>query len=277
MSARSVATGVWCLPLESSTLPPFDTTNTYLVAHDGVGVIIDPGFNGEGSIDELGALVDGAGVRLVKAVLLTHTHGDHTGGLDSVASRFDEPTLYVHPLELPRLSSDRARALTDERVLTVGDLTIRALHTPGHSPGHLCFHLPDSGVVLCGDLVAGGASVWVGVPEGDMKAYLASLERIADIEGLQTLGPGHGDLIGDPKGRLDQARDHRLDREEQVLLALEEPLRLEALREAVYGDLAEGLRGPAEATLLAHLQKLMSEMRVVHLGEDETGPFVVRR
>lgn len=277
MSAEKLAEGIWCLPLASNTLPPFDCINTYLIVDNGVGVIVDPGFAGEAPLLELKNLVERSAVRLIKGVLLTHTHSDHIAGLAQVRREFEEPAVYVHPAELPRLEGEAVHGLADERVLTVGDLTVKALHTPGHSPGHLCFHLPERGTLLAGDLVAGGASVWVGLPEGDMAAYLASLDRVLSLPGLEVLGPGHGHLVRDPSARLQEARTHRLERETQVLDALAEPKLLAQLRQAVYGELAESLVAPAQATLLAHLRKLMAEMRVMHLGEDENGPFVIRR
>lgn len=277
MTAERVAEGVWRLPLASNTLPPFDTTNTYLIADNGVAALVDPGFEGQAELEELRSLAGRLGVRLMKSVLLSHTHSDHTAGLPLVRDEFDDPAVYLHPNEIDRLTGVPVQGLADGRVLTVGDLTVSAIHTPGHSPGHLCFHLPERGVLLAGDLVAGGASVWVGLPEGDMVDYLASLEKVLRLSRIETLGPGHGQLIRDPRARLEEARRHRLEREAQVVAALNEPRGLDELRDAVYGALPEQLKTAAQATLLAHLRKLMGELRVMHLGEDESGPFVVRR
>lgn len=264
------------LALPSSTLAPFTTTNAYLIANNGVGVLVDPGFHEEESLEAVRAALEQAGVRLLKAVLLTHTHGDHCAGLELVGPAFGEAPVYAHPAELARLASTRAVGLEDERVLMVGDTIVRALHTPGHSPGHLCFHAEEEGVIVAGDLVAGTGSVWVGVPEGDVEAYLASLQRLAAIPGLKRLGPGHGPVVSEPYARLEETRLHRLERESQVLEALASPRTLHELRDLVYPQLPDALRSPAEATLLAHLRRLMSQMRVVHLGTGEQGPFVRR-
>lgn len=277
MTPEVVAEGVWRLEVPSRTMPPFTTTNSYLVEDAGVGVLIDPGFEDRRSLEAVAGALDSLGVRLLKATLLTHTHGDHIAGLRLLREEFGEQAVYVHPLELSRLENVPGLAgMNDERVLTVGSVTVKALHTPGHSPGHLCFHLPEAATLLTGDLVAGHGSVWVGVPEGDVSAYLHSLDRVAGIPGLQRLGPGHGPLVDEPYGRLAASGEHRLRREEEVLLALASPLSLSELRLAIYPELAEPLQGPAEASLLAHLRKLMAEMRVVHLGEDYSGPFVAR-
>lgn len=276
MSAARLSRSVWRLELPSRTMPPFTTTNSYLIVDNGVAAVVDPGSDDGGSLAALREALDSLGARLLKAVLLTHTHGDHCAGLDRVLSAFDRPAVYLHPLELPRVEGHSGTALGDDRLLTVGEALIRSVHTPGHSPGHLCFHLEEEGVLLAGDMVAGSGSVWVGLPDGDVKAYLASLERLERLPGLGRLGPGHGELVEEPYRRLSESRRHRLGREAQIVAALARPLSLTELREAVYPELADPLQAHAEASLLAHLRKLMSEMRVVHLGEDERGPFAVR-
>jgi ribonuclease/clavin/mitogillin len=270
-----LSTSVWRLELPSRTLPPFTSTNTYLIVSGGVAAIVDPGFEEE-SQPELTRALDEAGARLVKAVLLTHTHGDHRAALALVLREFGGPAVYVHPLEHARLEGTAAVALVDDRSMTVGGALVRALHTPGHSPGHLCFHLPEEGALLTGDLASGTGSVWVGLPEGDIADYLDSLDRVMALPGLRLLGPGHGPVVDGPYRRLAELRAHRLEREGQVLAALETPLSLGELRETVYGELATAVRAAAEASLLAHLRKLMAEMRVVHLGDSERGPFVKR-
>jgi ribonuclease/clavin/mitogillin len=274
-SPERLSASVWRVELPSRTLPPFTTTNTYLIVDRGVAAIVDPGFE-EGSLPSLARALTETGGRLVKAVLLTHTHGDHRAALPLVLTEFGAPAVYAHPLEHARLEGHAAVALVDERSLTVGGALVRALHTPGHSPGHLCFHLPEEGVLLAGDLAAGSGSVWVGLPEGDIADYLDSLDRVMALPGLRLLGPGHGSVVDGPYRLLAELRAHRLEREGQVLAALETPRSLGELRDDVYGELAERLRGPAEASLLAHLRKLMAEMRVVHLGDSERGPFVKR-
>ena len=281
VQAEAVAEGVYRLPLPSETLPPFDHTNSYLIISRGVGVLVDAGSKEESSLEALEHLLQTTGVTLFKALLLTHTHPDHCVGAKRVQERFDTP-IYVHPLERPRLEetlklTEEVISLQDERVLTVGNKEVRAFHTPGHSPGHLSFYLPNTRTLLAGDVVASRGSTWVGVPEGDVSNYLATLERLQNLDAT-VIGPGHGEVILNPRERLQESRAHRLGREQQVLDTLgDEQLSLSELRTLIYPQVPEHMTKLVEGSVLAHLKKLMAEMKVVHLGVDEAGPYAVRR
>ncbi len=280
IQTERVAPGVLRLPLPSRTLPPFDHTNSYVVSDGGVGVLVDAGSDTLEAVEVVKRALEETGVTFLKAILLTHTHSDHLEGVARVQAHFGDPPVYVHPLELPRLTESgakNARALPGDRTLTVGDKTVRALHTPGHSPGHLSFYLPDPQTLLAGDVVAGEGSTWVGLPEGDVAAFLKTVEGLLELP-LTTIGPGHGPLVTNPKEKLEEIKAHRLAREGQVLAALEgSPLTLAELRRAVYPELHPELEGMAERSLLAGLKKLMNEMRVLHVGADEAGPYALRR
>ena len=279
MSSTELVPGVWQITLPSQTLPPFTHTNTYLISDGGVGVLIDPGFNEQASGDKVAGAVKQAGVTFLKAVLLTHTHDDHCAGLSFVQEAYPDVSVYVHPLELNRLDSPNVQALNADRNITVGNQTVRSVFTPGHSPGHLSYYLDlgEDKLVFAGDVVAGHGSTWIGLPEGDVANYLTTLDTLRSLK-LTAIAPGHGELITDPYTHLNEARQHRLERLEQVYGALESsPLTLTELRDAVYPGVHEKLAEFAEYSLLALLKKLMNDMRVLHLGEDERGPYAVRR
>jgi len=276
--AERVSEHVWRRPLPSRTLPPFDHVNAYVVASNGVGMVVDPGSPGDASLLALRDSLAQAGVRLLKAVLLTHTHSDHVAGLSALLGEEESCEVYVHPLEADRLTLERPPLrLSDSRRLIVGDVAVRAIHTPGHSPGHLSFLVEPDSVALVGDLVAGRGSIWVGLPEGDVSAYLASLERMRAVAPA-VLGPGHGPTLRAADAKLRQAGAHRRAREGQILDALSTgPLALEELRTRIYPNLPAARRDLAERSLLAHLAKLMREMTVLHLGEGSAGPYALRR
>ncbi|CAN5892488.1 hypothetical protein BH24DEI2_BH24DEI2_09380 [soil metagenome] len=126
-------------------------------------------------------------------------------------------------------------------------------------------------------MLAGKGSTWVRVPEGDVADYLQSVDTLRGLK-LTALGPGHGAMIADPYTKLNEVRQHRLERLEQVYQALDaRPLTLAELREAVYPGVSGELAKFTEYSLLALLKKLMEDMRVLHLGADESGPYAVRR
>ena len=278
--AEALSPRLWRLELPSFTLPPHQSTNSYLIADGGVGFLVDPGFSDPASLMEVTSLLDAAEVKLLKGVLLTHSHSDHLAGLPLLLESYSDLAIYLHPAEFPRLEPGvhgaQVKALQEGRSLTVGQTVIQALHTPGHSPGHLSFHLQDDRAVLAGDLVAGEGSTWVGLPEGDVAAYLNSLDRLLALEPA-ILGPGHGPIPTNPAARLLGAKHHRMDRERQLLATLAGRSRtLPELRRSIYPDSPERLVKAVDGTLLAHLKKLMSELKVVHLGNDESGPYALR-
>lgn len=265
-----VADGVWRLPLPSDTLPPYTHTNSYLIRSGPFGILVDAGSDDALVLAGLRETLAALGVTDLTALLLTHTHRDHCAGAGAVQQTFEVP-VYVHPLEQPKLTLP-TRPLRDGETVRVGGLKLRAHHTPGHSPGHLSFSLPlsfsPSGArtVLVGDVLAAQGSTWIGHPGGDVTDYLASLDKLSQLEAA-VLGPGHGPPVYQPALRLTEVRAHRLGREAEIVRSLRRPLTLAALRETVYPGSSEVLRRAAEGALLAHLSKLLREGRVVITGD----------
>lgn len=276
---RSVAPGVWGVALATRTLPPWPATNAYLVGTGGVAWLVDPGAGDAEALAALDALVAAAGVRTLKGVLLTHAHPDHVGGVAAALERFGLDAVLAHPAARRRLATGLpVRALQGGRRLVAGGAIVDAIATPGHASDHLAFGVASdrARTLVAGDLVAGSGSIWVGTPDGDVAAYLASLERAA-AWGPDCIAPGHGPTRDDGTAVLDEARRHRLAREAAVWSALEDgPTRLEALRERVYGSLDPEVADLADRALLAHLAKLMQETRVDHVGAGPEGPYARR-
>lgn len=274
---RSLAPGVAQLRLPSSTLPPFDATWTTLIVSGGRAALVDPGFADPGDAERLLAWADRQGARDLDRILLTHTHRDHVEGLPALLARLGGTgVVHVHPAEAGRVPGHAAvRPLADGRRLVLGELTITALHTPGHAPGHLAFEVEGAGAapgVIAGDLLTGRGAAWVGLPEGDADGYLASLERVR-ARAPRWLGVSHGPAVSDPDALIAASIAHRRAREASVMAALAAPRTLSELVDEVYGEVPEPVRERVRSSLLALLASAMREMRVAHLGGDAEGPY----
>ncbi len=275
-----VSAHVTRVPLPVATLPPYDHTNAYVVANGGIALIVDPGSPLASATEALATAVAASGARTVKGLALTHSHPDHWEGLQGALERFDRPSVYVHASEAERVDVAAHKVLVQDSVLlTVGDVTAELLHTPGHSRGHVSVVIRDaSGAVesvLAGDLVTASGSVWVGKPEGDVGAYLRSLDALLGLAPPR-LGPGHGPLVDDPATRLAEQRDHRLEREAQVVAALEAgPLDAAGITATIYPGVDGDLRELARLSVLAHLEKLESEDRARRLEDGDAAPFAL--
>ena len=137
---------------------------------------------------------------------------------------------------------------------------VRAIHTPGHASNHLCYLLEQTKMLFTGDQVMQGSTVVINPPDGDMRAYLASLEMLMK-EDLAILAPGHGYLIGEPRHELRRLVQHRLKREAKVRDAIARLARptLEDMLPLVYDDVPARLHNVAARSLTAHLQKLVAD------------------
>jgi glyoxylase-like metal-dependent hydrolase (beta-lactamase superfamily II) len=232
-------------------------TTTYVVSRiDGLpidSVVIDPGPLIEGHLQ---AIVERAPAA-VTAILITHGHPDHVEGAERLRELTGAPILAFSRQGVPVLD----RELADGETIQVGMRRLRALHTPGHRFDHLCFLLEDADVLFAGDLVAGTGTVVIAPPEGNLLDYMASLQRLLDLD-LQIILPAHGPVITEPNALLEQYIFHRQLREQQVLERLASgPATVAAMVESIYTDVDPKLHGMAALSLIAHLYKLESEGR----------------
>jgi glyoxylase-like metal-dependent hydrolase (beta-lactamase superfamily II) len=226
-------------------------TNTWIIDAGPVVAVIDPGPDDDAHLANLNRRLAG---RTVGVVLVTHSHPDHL----PLAERFAKPH---------RASVRRYPELDDGDVVRVGNLNVTALYTPGHSADHLAFLLLDDGAIFTGDLILGQGSSMVTYPEGDVAAYLRSLDRLAALR-PRMLFPGHWDPVDDAMGKIDEYRRHRLEREKQVLDEVHRgPGTAAELTGRVYGQLDEPLMRAAEMTLRAHMRKLVDDGEVREKGE----------
>ncbi|HKW70547.1 MAG TPA: MBL fold metallo-hydrolase [Candidatus Dormibacteraeota bacterium] len=233
-------------------------TNTWILEAGPVVAVVDPGPDDDVHLAALRRRLAG---KTVGVVLVTHSHPDHL----PLAERFATP-YHASVLRHPELA--------DGDVVRVGMLNITALYTPGHSADHLCFLIAEDRAVFTGDLILGQGSSMVTYPEGDVAAYLRSLDRIAALE-PSILFPGHWDPVTDAVAKIADYRQHRLEREAQVLAELRRGRGTAAqLTRRVYGQLEDKLMLAAEMTLRAHLHKLVDEGAVVESEEVYEAPVI---
>ncbi|MGH8200136.1 MAG: MBL fold metallo-hydrolase [Steroidobacteraceae bacterium] len=244
-------------------------TNSYLVGAGEQWAVIDPG---PADDRHLQALLDAA-PGPIRYILVTHTHRDHSPGALPLKAATGAPllgrtTTHRHWQDATFVP-DRELQHNDHLTIATG-ATLRVLHTPGHASNHLCFLLEDEYILFTGDHIIQGSTVVIDPPDGDMAAYIASLESLLR-EPLSHLAPGHGTLIPQPHTAIQALIQHRLKREAKVLSALpHQPADLQSLVQSVYDDVSPQLHSLAERSLLAHLLKLQAEGRALRVADSWT-------
>jgi len=249
-----------CVLAPNADIMTLDGTNTWVLREPGArrSVVIDPGPSIPAHLDAVATEAGEVGV-----VLLTHHHADHAEAAREFAERVGCGVRALDPAY--RLGSE---GLGDGDVVAVDGLEIRVVGTPGHTSDSLSFLLPAEGVVLTGDTVLGRGTTVVAHPDGQLGAYLDSLDRLHALAAGHEVGaiwPGHGPVIGDALGALDFYIAHRRERLEQVEAAVATlrsgaPVESEELPrrvvEIVYADVDPVLWGAAELSVRAQLAYL---------------------
>jgi glyoxylase-like metal-dependent hydrolase (beta-lactamase superfamily II) len=204
-----------CVLAPNANPMTLDGTNTWVLREPGArrSVVVDPG---PSHLAHLDAVAERAGE--VAVVLLTHHHADHSEAAREFAERMGCGVRALDPAY--RLGSE---GLGDGDVVEVDGLEVRVVATPGHTADSLSFFVPADGAVLTGDTVLGRGTTVVAHPDGQLGAYLGSLDRLhalASEHGLAAIWPGHGPVIEDALGALDFYRAHRRERLAQVEAAV---------------------------------------------------------
>lgn len=242
-------------------------TNTYVIGSGRVAVI-DPGPDIAAHVDALLAAVGGESV---SHILVTHTHRDHSGAVPTLKAKTGATVLSggrhraARPLaegEAAALDASGDLGHVPDIVLADGDTVagegwrIEAIATPGHTANHLAFALAGGDIVFSGDHVMGWSSTIVAPPEGSMRDYMASLDRLAARPERRLL-PGHGAPVEDGKARIEELRQHRLAREAAILARVREgDATIPEMVVSIYRDIDPRLHPAAALSVLAHLELL---------------------
>jgi ribonuclease/clavin/mitogillin len=251
--------GVQIVATRTPTLPPATHTNTWVVG-DGALTVIDPASPWP---EEQRRLAEALEDRLllgerVERIALTHHHHDHVSGAIALRRALGGDV----PIVAHRATAELLHGivpvdalLDDGESLEAGGRRLRALHTPGHAPGHLVFHDLDDGWMIAGDMVAGIGTILLHPDEGDLGDYLASLERMR-ARAPTVLLPSHGPNLPDPASLLSMYVAHRHMRSDQARAALRThgALTPDELAPHVYGALDPRFTRFAVLQLRTHLR-----------------------
>lgn len=244
------------LPVRTPTVPPATHTNCYRFGR----AVVDPASPWPDEQERLATWAAG-----VDTILLTHHHHDHVGGVADLVARTGAK-VYAHgDAEVPFPVDVR---LQDGDLVDTGAGVLRAVYTPGHAHGHLCYRVEETGDIVAGDMVAGTGTIVLIEPEGHLATYLASLERLVSFAGR--LLPAHGPILPDGPAVLAQYIAHRHARTAQIAAALGAgPLDPEGIAAVVYAGVPGVHLGLAAVQVRTHLTWLVEHGRV-HARADGT-------
>jgi len=261
-----------CFPLRTPTKPPATHTNCYLIYSSREILIVDPGSPYEDEQAALAQCIDDliAGGRKLREIVLPHVHPDHVAGVNALNAHLERNHGGAVKVAAHRLTAESSkgqfavdRFIEDNEVISLAGepaIDLRALYTPGHARGHLCLYDERTGALLSGDNVVGFGSVLIDPADGNMRDYLASLERMRALPKLSVLFCGHGPPVANAYEKIEGYINHRLERESKILDSIRQgastPKEIVA---HVYTDVSTKAHAMAERAVLAHLEKLQAD------------------
>lgn len=284
----SIQAGEWEQhePLVRRVLAPnpspytFTGTQTWLVGNSSEIAVIDPGPAGDGAneghadingVGHVDAILRAVGDAKVTAIICTHTHRDHSPAAAPLKAATGAPIIGCAPLALkddgPRADAAFDPYYAPDHVLADGEQvsgegwTLTAVTTPGHTSNHICYALEESGALFTGDHVMKWSTSVVSPPDGDMSAYMASLQKLYDRQDC-VYYPAHGPAVEKPRQLVRGMIGHRRQRERQIVKLLEKGEgHIPAMVEQMYKGLDPRLKGAAGRSVLAHLVDLQKQGR----------------
>lgn len=240
---------------------------------DGNVAVIDPGPDDPRHLEDLRRVLEGSSL---SHILVTHTHRDHSPAARFLKQWTGAPICGFgpHPVqsevaveEGPDLEFVPDIVLRDADSITGDGFTLECVHTPGHTPNHLCYALREENALFSGDHVMGWSTTVVAPPDGDMTDYFASLEKLQARDD-RIYWPAHGGAISNPQEFVSALLQHRLTREAEILATVQAGVtRIPQIVHSVYRGLDGRLHRAAALNVLAHLNKLIRERKVRAEGD----------
>jgi len=245
-------------------------TNTWLIGDADALACVDPGPENDAHLAAIEDAVRTAHSH-IGVVLLTHSHPDHRPLARRLAERSNASLLAFAARD------DGAQRLRDDDLVQVGGVSLRAVHTPGHASDHLCFYDADSEELFTGDHILSGMTTVINPPDGNMSAYMDSLQRVLALR-PRRIHPGHGPSLDDGVAVIEQYIAHRLEREAQVAEAVrrrgDAVAPIDVVPE-IYAGYPEALYPAAARSVQAHLDKLVRDGRARRAGDGDPPRYVV--
>lgn len=278
---REMAPGVQRLVANNPSPFTFKGTNTYILGSGNELMLIDPGPTDDVHFDAIMKMI---GTRRLATVVVTHTHRDHIDGLERLVGATGAKTA-GYGRKAPVRGAKKVGSggeyadddFTPDTVLVEGSrlqgegFALTALHTPGHAPDHLCFALEGTGILFSGDHVMSWNTSVVAPPEGNMNAYMHSLEKLVDRKD-EVYFPGHGGRLHQPQRVVKAFMVHRRMREDSILGCIRNgSSTIPQIVAIVYRDLDPRLVNAASLSVAAHVERLVERGLVTSIGPP-TGP-----
>ena len=252
-------------------IPVGEHDNVVYLVSGHRAAFIDSGHAVDAEVDSLVERWDELGKPEIAAIVLTHRHLDHAGG----AARLAEIThgeivsapAEKEPIEQELPGTRVGSTVADGDILDLGGATLQFIHTPGHTFGSLCVYYREERILFTGDTVLGSGTTTINPEQGDMGLYLESLRKLPAFD-PRIICPGHGEIISEPRLKIEEMVHRRLSREKEILDMLEQGDRtVKQMFEYLYPKLEERLHEAARRQILAHLVKLERDGRVM-AGEE---------
>jgi glyoxylase-like metal-dependent hydrolase (beta-lactamase superfamily II) len=261
---RQVAAQVWRIVARNPSPLTGPGTNTYVIGR-ARPIVLDPGPDDEAHLERVLSVAGGE----ISQIVCTHSHPDHSPGASALQRRTRAPVLGQPAPTVDHQDDSYAPDILLRDGDRLGDdRGILVLHTPGHASNHVCLLLESERMLFTGDHLMQGSTVVILPPDGSMKAYLDSLERLLQLP-IDTIAPGHGALIPDAHAEMRRVIAHRMKREAKVVAALvpRGTATLDELLPEVYDDVPKSLHDWARYSLLAHVLKLVDDGRLEANGD----------
>lgn len=267
-----IAPDIHSIPSRLDSLLEHFAPRVYFVAGQKHGALINSGYALDEIIDTYIEYVRNKAKGKIDYIIITHAHRDHISAVPLIRGKTGARFI-LHSAEVTDVPVDRR--VDDGDVISLGGVDLEVVHTPGHSPGHICLYIRDRKIMFTGDHVMARSTTSVRPPWGDMDAYIDSLKKLQKFD-IDLMLPAHGPPIKEPQKRLEERIQLRMKREDQILKLLQSGVSsVEEITAKLYPRRSGSLYDISREQVYAHLLKLEKDGTVLSSGEGRDADFKI--